>query len=159
MPFDLAEVAFDDIVGDVIGPIIVAGARLYWYPIATASLVVATVSTEVDDEVILFGDHIDEAVKGTADAFFGSFGVFDEGDVRAFKIVATGQQLDERLDVADGVVEFGAMKVVVDGDGQQVVGAAGGGSGAALSVFADEVAIGHVVFGLFGNEDREKIEL
>ncbi len=48
------------------------------------------------------------------------------------------------------VVEFGAMEVVVDGDGQQVVGASGGGGRAALSVFADEIAIEHVVLGCFG---------
>ena len=41
------------------------------------------------------------------------------------------------------------MEVVIDGDGQQVVGASGGGGIAALPVFADEIAIEHVVFGLF----------
>lgn len=30
---------------------------------------VATVATEVDDKVVLVGYYIDEAVKGTADAF------------------------------------------------------------------------------------------
>ena len=49
------------------------------------------------------------------------------------------------------------MLILVDGDGQQVVGALGGGGGAALSVFADEIAIGHVVFGLFWVNMRKKV--
>ena len=110
---------------------------------------VATVATEVNDEIVLFSDHIDEAIKGAADAFFGGFGVFDEGDVIRVEVVAGGQELDEGFGIMDGVVEFGAMKVVIDGDGQQVVGASGGGGGAALSVFGDEVAIGHEGVGLF----------
>ena len=52
------------------------------------------------------------------------------------------------------VVEFGTMEVVVDGDGQQVVGALGGGGGAALSVFADEVAIGHEL-GCLGKYEKK----
>jgi len=148
--FDFAEVAFDDIVGDVIGPIIVAGASLYWYPIAPTPLVVATMATEVDDEVVLFGDYIDEAVEGTADAFFGGVGVFDEGDVSWVEVVAGSEELDKGFNIADSVAEFGAMLILVDGDGQQVVGAFRFGGILRGSVSADEVAIGHcVVLGCF----------
>ena len=148
--FDPRKVGFDQIVGDVVGPIIIAGARFYGYPITTTPLMVATVAAEVDDEVVLFGDYINEAVEGAADAFFGGFGIFDEGNMRWVKMVAGSQERDKSFGITDSVAEFGAMLILVDGDGQQVVGASGRGGGAALSVFADEVAIGHVVLGCFG---------
>ena len=102
----------------------------------------------IDINVLLHA-HIDEAIEGTADAFFGGVGVLDEGDVSWVEMVASGQELDEGFGIADRVVELGAMEVVIDGDGQQVVGATRGGGGAALSVFAYEVAIGHEGVGLF----------
>ena len=47
--FNLAEVAFDGIVGKVIWPIIVRCACVDRNPVAAEVFIVATVATEVDD--------------------------------------------------------------------------------------------------------------
>ncbi len=53
-------------------------------------------------------------------------------------------QLNKRFYIAHSVVELGAMQVVIDSDGQRVVGTSGWGGDSLLgSVFADEIAIGH----------------
>ncbi len=148
--FDPRKVRFDQVVGEIVGPIIVAGARLYGYPVAAEVFIVAPVSTEVDDEVVLGRDGFDEPKKSLLDGLFIGLAVFDEGDVCWFYMVASSHQLDEGFYVANGIVEFGAMEIVVDGDGQQVVGASGRSGIAALSVFADEIAIKHVVLGCLG---------
>ena len=117
---------------------------------------VATVTAEIDDEVVLFADYIDEAIEGTADAFFGGFGIFDEGDMCRVEMVAGGQELDEGFGIANSVVEFGAMLVVVDGDGQQVVGASGGwGSVFLIVMLMHRCSIRHWVW--FESKDKYTI--
>ncbi len=75
--FDFAEVTFDLIIGEVVGPILIPFSRFDRNPETAPSLMVPSVATEVDNEVILWRDQINQAVESAFNAPFGGFGIFD----------------------------------------------------------------------------------